>query len=65
METHSSPCLENPMDRGVWQAEADRVAKRCTRLKQFSMHTDNQALAHKITTLRKKGEAKVMLKLLG
>ena len=31
------PCLENPMDRGVWQATAHRVAKSQTRLKQLSM----------------------------
>ena len=40
---HSNPlqyfCLENPMDRGVWQAMAHRVAKSWTGLKQLSMHT--------------------------
>ena len=25
-------CLENPMDRGTWQATDRRVAKSCTRL---------------------------------
>ena len=27
------PCLENPMDRGVWQATVYRVTKSWTRLK--------------------------------
>ena len=31
-------CLENPMDRGVWQALVHRVTKCWTRLKQLSMH---------------------------
>ena len=29
-------CLENPMDRGAWQATARMVAKSQTRLKQLS-----------------------------
>ena len=32
-------CLENPMDRGAWQATVHRVAWNRTRLKQLSMHT--------------------------
>ena len=40
---HGSPlqysCLENPMDRGAWQATVHRVAKSQTRLKKLSMHT--------------------------
>ena len=31
-------CLENPTDRGAWQATVHRVAKIWTRLKQPSMH---------------------------
>ena len=35
---HGNPlqysCLENPMDRGFWQATVHRVAKSWTRLKQ-------------------------------
>ena len=31
--------LENPMDRGAWQAAVHRVAKSWTQLKRFSMHT--------------------------
>ena len=40
---HGNPlqysCLENPMDRGVWQVLAHRVAKSQTRLKRVSMQT--------------------------
>ena len=40
MATHSSIlALENPMDRGVWQATVHRVAQSWTWLKQPSMHT--------------------------
>ena len=31
-------CLENPMDRGAWQATVHRVKKSQTRLKRLSMH---------------------------
>ena len=31
-------CLENPKDRGAWQATVHRVAKSWTGLKQLSMH---------------------------
>ena len=31
-------CLENPMDRGAWQATVHGVAKGQTRLKRLSMH---------------------------
>ena len=38
---HGNPlqysCLENPLDRGAWQATVHRVAKSWTRLKQLSM----------------------------
>ena len=38
---HSNPlqysCLENPMDRGAWQATVHRVAQSWTRLKRLSM----------------------------
>ena len=30
------PCLENPMDRGVWQAVVHKVAKSWTQLKRLS-----------------------------
>ena len=37
MTTHSStPCLENPMDRGAWQARAHGVAKSRTQLSDFT-----------------------------
>ena len=32
-------CLENPMDRGAWQATVHRVKKSQTQLKQLSTHT--------------------------
>ena len=32
-------CLENPMDRGAWQATVHGIAKSGTQLKQLSMHT--------------------------
>ena len=36
---HQYSCLENPMDRGAWQATVHRVAKSLTRLKQLGrMH---------------------------
>ena len=40
---HGSPlhysCLENPMDRGAWQAIIHRIAKGQTQLKGLSAHT--------------------------
>ena len=33
-----SSCLENPMDRGAWQARVHGVAKSQTGLKQLSTH---------------------------
>ena len=39
---HGNPlqysCLENPMDRGSWQATVHGVTKSWTRLKQLSIH---------------------------
>ena len=32
--------LENPMDRGAWQATVHGVAKSWTRLRQLSMHAN-------------------------
>ena len=32
-------CLENPMDRGSWQAAVHRVTRNRTQLKQLSTHT--------------------------
>ena len=32
-----SSCLENPRDRGAWQATVQRVTKSRTQLKQLSM----------------------------
>ena len=43
---HGNPlqysCLENPMDRGAWQATVHGVTKRRTRLKQLSTHAQTQ-----------------------
>ena len=43
---HAKPlqysCLENPMDRGAWQATVHWVTKSQTRLKQFSMHVSHE-----------------------
>ena len=33
-------CLENPMDRGAWEAIVHRVAKSQTRLRQLSKHME-------------------------
>ena len=38
-------CLENPMDRGAWQATVHRVAQSQTRLKQFSMYQGNNSIS--------------------
>ena len=32
-------CLENPMDRGAWQATVHKVTKSRTQLKQLNTHT--------------------------
>ena len=37
-------CLENPMDRGAWQATVRRVAKSWTRLKTFSRKSSKRLL---------------------
>ena len=36
-------CLENPMDRGVWQAAVHKVTQSWTRLKRLSTHIDWEA----------------------
>ena len=45
---HGSPlqdsCLENPIDRGAWQATVHRVAKSGTWLKWLSMHAGTLSL---------------------
>ena len=45
---HSNPllysCLENPMDRGAWQAMVHRFAQSQTRLKQINTHTPGAKL---------------------
>ena len=47
MSTHSS-ILENPMDRGAWQAIVHRVTQSQTRLKRLSMHTRMHARLSKM-----------------
>ena len=46
---HGNPlqysCLENPMDRGGWQATVHRVTKCQTRLKRLSMHARTRIYA--------------------
>ena len=39
-------CLENPKDRGAWQAKVHRVAKSKTQLKRLSMHACIHTLTH-------------------
>ena len=51
MATHSSILayrilLENPMDRGAWQASVHTVANSWTWLKQLSMYTHTQNVVH-------------------
>ena len=45
---HGNPlqysCLENPMDRGAWQATIHRVAMSQTQLKRLSMHALHNVL---------------------
>ena len=45
---HSNPlqcsCLENPMDRGAWQAAVHRVTQNQTQRKQLSTHINIQKL---------------------
>ena len=47
---HGNPlqysCLENPMDRGTWQATVHRVEKSQTRLKQLGTHTCTYISVH-------------------
>ena len=37
-------CMENPMDRGAWQATVHRVTKSRARLKQLSTHACNSSV---------------------
>ena len=49
---HSNPlqysCLENPMDRGAWQATVHGVAKTQTLLKQLNTHTHTHTHTHRV-----------------
>ena len=39
-------CLENPMDRGAWEASVHGVAKNWTQLKRLSTHAQALLYAH-------------------
>ena len=43
-------CLENPKDRGAWQAAVHGVAKSQTRLKDFAFNFHFHALEKELTT---------------
>ena len=47
---HSNPlqysCLENPIDRGDWQATVHRVTKSQTHLKELSTHAVYQTVSN-------------------
>ena len=44
------PCLENPMDRGVWEAVVHRVAEGRTQLSDFTFTFHFQALEKEMAT---------------
>ena len=50
---HGNPaqysCLENPMDRGAWQAAVHSVAQSWTQLKRLSKHMLNLYIYHHIS----------------
>ena len=54
---HGNPlqysCLENPMDRGAWQATVHRVANSQTQLKQLNMHSITKVTNRAITEFHK------------
>ena len=43
-------CLENPMDKGAWQATVHRVAKSRTRLNQLSTQTGLESMHIRMKT---------------
>ena len=45
-------CLENPVDRGAWQATVHRVAKGRTRLKLLSTQADINATGKRLGKTR-------------
>ena len=49
-EGHGNPlqysCLDNPMDRGAWEATVHGVTKSQTQLKQLSTHTNAYRYRH-------------------
>ena len=63
---HGNPlqysCLENPMDRGAWQATVHRFAKSQTRLKQLSTQATTMK-GFPGTTISRQDVAKEKIKL--
>ena len=43
-------CLENPMDRGAWEAAVHEVAKSQTRLSDFTLTSHFHALEKEMAT---------------
>ena len=62
---HDNPlqysCLENPMDRGAWQATVYRVAESQTSLKKLSMHTRYYKPSSYLLTTKKKKKSSLVL----
>ena len=50
MAPHSSTLLENPMDRGAWEAADHRVARSRTRLSNFTFTFHFHALEKEMAT---------------
>ena len=51
MATHSSPCLENPMDRGAWWAIVHGVPKSQTGLSRQQVNLEGIMLSGRTTIL--------------
>ena len=50
MAPHSSTCLENPMDGGVWKTAVHEVAKTRTRLSDFTFTFHFHAVQEEMAT---------------
>ena len=65
---HGNPlqysCLENPTDRGVWQATVHMVAKSRTQLKQFSIHVHRE-LSNGRSRLEKRKRVRISKVIMG
>ena len=73
---HGNPlqysCLENPMDRGAWQATVHRITKSQTQLKQLSArarartHTHTHTHTHRVSGAHqeiKRGDQRLYLEI--